>query len=102
MLPDAVDKAVQGMDAVVYMVMPALDRFDDVILSYDLNLKGLHLVLTAARKAGISRAVYASTGSVHHGVTFFDSENLPCDSPNVYGFTKGLGERVCQWFCQWH
>ena len=99
--PRAVGKAVEGMDAVVYMVMPALSHFRDVTRSHDLNVKGLHLTLAAAREAGIRRAVYASTGDVHGNAPGgYPSEDIPHDPVDVYGFTKALGEHVCQWMCQ--
>ena len=106
--PAAVALAVDGMEAVVYM---ALGRktgggyaFDDTDLNYDLNVKGLHRVLHGAAAAGVRRAVYAGTMSVHDrppsGV--YDTEDIPLNSSVVYGFTKGLGEHVCEWFARVH
>jgi len=98
----AVQAALDGMESVVYM---ALGRnpdgsyaMADIDLNYDLSVKGLHRVLHAMKEAGLTRAVYTSTLSVHalqpSGVCA--SEDIPCDAPSLYGFTKALGERVCE------
>ena len=101
--PEAVASAVQGMDAVIYLVMPSMEKTRDVVFSYDLNVKGLHVALDAVCDAGIRRVAYASTGSVHSlpKDDFYTSEDLPLESGSVYGLTKSLGERICQWFCRY-
>jgi nucleoside-diphosphate-sugar epimerase len=102
---DAVRAATQGMDVVVYMVMVPVDRLNDIALSYDLNLTGLHFVLEAAHDFGVGQTIYCSTGSVfdwrHHEDGAIHDDMTPV-SPNVYGMTKWLGEQVCQWFSQLH
>ena len=101
--PAAVAAAVAGMNAVVYMVMPPLSHWNDLQFSHDLNIKGLHQVLQCAHEAGIRRAVYASSASVHDIKRgFYPSEDMPDDARDVYGFSKRLGERVCEWFCRAH
>src|SRR4029078_9915889 len=32
-------------------------------------------------------------------IRLVSEETTPLDNPSVYGFTKGLGERGCQYFC---
>ena len=71
-------------------------------MSYDVNVKGLHAVLDLGHAAGVRRVVYLSTGSVHGHRPVFSGEDLPRDNGSVYGFTKALGERVCEWFCTMH
>ena len=101
--PAGVANAVDGMDAVVYMIMQPLSHYEDIQLNYNLNVKGLHQVLQCAHEAGIRRAVHASSGSVHsYKHDFYPSEEMPFDGPDVYGLTKQLGERVCEWFCRCH
>jgi nucleoside-diphosphate-sugar epimerase len=104
--PAAVRHALEGMEAVVYMVMGRTPdgryAMSDIDLSYDLNLKGLHQVLHAAAEGGIARAVATSTMSVHgpwpSGVVA--DEDTPCDAPDLYGFTKALAEQVCAYFAR--
>jgi nucleoside-diphosphate-sugar epimerase len=52
--------------------------------------------------------VYISTRTVHNlpitaegRPTYFQGEEtMPLDNPSVYGLTKGLGERICEYFAQ--
>jgi len=105
---DAVRSAMEGIEGVVYMVMGRAPdgsyAVHDIDLSYDLNVKGLHRVLHAMREAKLTRAVYTSTLSVHgtrpHGT--YPNEDIPCDAPGLYGFTKYLGELVCEHFARVH
>ena len=104
--PAAIRRALEGMDAVVYMVIgrnpDGSYAMSDIALNYDLNLKGLHQVLHAAIEAGITRAVTTSTMSVHDRwpKEVAASEDTPCDARDVYGFTKGLAEQVCGYFAR--
>jgi nucleoside-diphosphate-sugar epimerase len=104
----AVRSALSHIEAVVYMVMGrAADgsyAVHDIDLSYDLNVKGLHRVLHAAQGAGLTRAVYVSTLSVHgpRPAGKFPNEDIPCDAPGLYGFTKYLGELTCEYFVRVH
>ena len=100
---NALKKASKGMDALLYMAMGSLDAINHVPSSYDVNVKGLHLALEAARQADIKRAVSTSTVSVYDwyddlttGVA--DKEEEPPRAKTAYGLTKRLGEQVCQFF----
>jgi nucleoside-diphosphate-sugar epimerase len=104
----AIRSAVQGMEGVVCMAMGRNPdnsyAAHDIDLNYDLHVRDLHRVLQGAREAGIARAVYTSTMSVHGSryVVDRESEETPCDAPYVYGFTKWLGELVCEYFARVH
>ena len=85
------------MDTFVYMVMlqPASDRssvadFSDIVANYEVNAKGLHIVLHAAKEAGIQHAVYTSTFTVHERTrnNFPYEDVVPRDNPGVYGLTE--------------
>ncbi|UCH26033.1 MAG: NAD(P)-dependent oxidoreductase [Trueperaceae bacterium] len=97
-------KAVEGMDALVYMAMGSIDwdEIPGLESAFDVNVKGLYFALRAAAAAGITLAVYTSTMSVYSGVgqnpdkdRYFSDEALPPDATDLYGFTKRLGEEVC-------
>jgi nucleoside-diphosphate-sugar epimerase len=102
----AVRRALDGMDALVYMVLahnPDGTYAGEVIdPQYAANVTGLHHVLHAAAETGLRRAVYLSTLSVHqHHPQGFPSEDAtPPDAPDLYGFTKWLGEVVCDYFAR--
>lgn len=107
--PQAVRRAVEGMDTFIYMVMQHSDAAPSlntggVVSNYQVNLLGLHLVLQAAKDMGIRRGVYTSTMTVHERTRnwFPSEEEVPLDNGTVYGFTKGLGEQVCRYFCREH
>ncbi len=96
----ALAQAMAGQQALIYMAMGSED-WDSLVgihSAYDINVKGLHLALHAAQAAGIQQAVYTSSMSVYanlEGRTFADETSLP-DAHELYGFTKYLGEQVCQ------
>jgi nucleoside-diphosphate-sugar epimerase len=93
--------AVSGMDALIYLAMGNLHwkELSGVVSAYDVNIKGVHLALFAAHQAGIKQVVYASTMSIYADdlmQRYFADEDLTPDSLHFYGFTKYLGEQVCQ------
>jgi nucleoside-diphosphate-sugar epimerase len=100
----AIRAALDGIEGVVYMAMGRNSdgRYEvrDVGVNHDLHVTGLHRVLVLASEAKIARAVYTSSGSVHgtRPGGRVPSEDTPCDAPDVYGFTKWLGELVCEHF----
>ena len=97
--PGALRAAVAGVDAVVHCAMGAYDSRTPagVADAYDVNVKSVHLALSAARDAGVPHAVHVSSLSV-----FADlerravDEETPPDATDVYGLTKRLGEEVCR------
>jgi nucleoside-diphosphate-sugar epimerase len=108
--PGAVRRALEGMDSFIDLAMRSPqggDRTDQdltVILdNYEVNTLGVHLLLWTAQQMGIRQGVYTSTMSVHYRVRdwYPSEESVPLDSPSAYGLTKGLGERICEYFARW-
>jgi nucleoside-diphosphate-sugar epimerase len=108
--PDALEKALAGVDAFIWLVMrkPQGGSFrdqdvDTIAENYEVNCKGLHLCLFVARKQGVTRGVYTSSMSVHYrGRDYYPQEEVvPLDTPTVYGLSKGFGELICQYFARW-
>ena len=108
--PDAIAQALTGMDAFIYLVMKSgqggsvTDQDIPTIMdSYEVNAKGLHLLLFIAQEMGITRGIYTSSMSVHYRKrAWYPSEELvPFDTPSAYGLTKGFGELICQYFARW-
>ena len=108
--PDAIARALAGMDAFIYLVMKSgqggsvTDQdIPTIVDGYEVNAKGLHLLLFIAQGMRIMRGVYTSTMSVHdrNRAWYPGEESVPLDSPSVYGLTKGFGELICQYFCRW-
>ncbi|HWE63551.1 MAG TPA: NAD(P)-dependent oxidoreductase [Chloroflexota bacterium] len=108
--PDALSRALAGVDTFIYLVMKggqggSLTNQDvpTIIDNYDVNAKAVHLLLFIAQQMGISRGIYTSSMSVHYRRrTWYPAEELvPLDTPSVYGLTKGFGELICQYFARW-
>jgi nucleoside-diphosphate-sugar epimerase len=113
--PDALKRALDGMDTFVNMVMrnpgganDAEQTVEDIVNNYEVNTVGLHLLLWTAHGIGIRFGVHISTRSVHYQrrgadgriVRFVQEETMALDAGTVYGFTKGLAERICQYFAE--
>src|SRR5438876_870598 len=66
---EALESAAQGKDILLYMAMGRVGErnIHNATAAYDVNVKGLHLAMEAAVKAGIKRAVYTSSLSVYDG-----------------------------------
>jgi UDP-glucose 4-epimerase len=95
--PDAVRRAVAGCDAIVHLAaMADVDRVATDPAGTDrVNVRGTQVLLDAAREAGTSRFVYASTIWVYGdavGPGALD-EDTPLDLPkHFYTATKIAGE----------
>ena len=108
--PEAIQKAVEGVDAFIWLVMlspqggSVTDQDLKVIReNYEVNCLGLHTFLWLAQGAGLTRGVYTSSMSVHYrGRDYYKSEDeLPLDTPSAYGLSKGFGEEICNYFTSW-
>ncbi|MDQ6671336.1 MAG: NAD(P)-dependent oxidoreductase [Chloroflexota bacterium] len=108
--PEALERALDGMDTFINMVMksPQGGSVADQTLvqiqeNYEVNTLGLHMLLWTAQGMGIKRGVHTSTMSVHYRERpfFHSEEGVPLDTPSVYGLTKGFGERICEYFARW-
>lgn len=108
--PDAVARALDGVDTFAWVVMqkPQGGSVTDqdvptILANYEVNGKGLHLMLFLAQQRGIRAGVYTSTMSVHyrHRPFYSGEDEIPLDTPSVYGLTKGYGESTCRYFARW-
>ena len=108
--PEDLQRALDGVDTFINMVMKSPQggssneqTLAQIVENYEVNTLGLHLLLWTAQGMGVKRGVHTSTMSVHHRErTWFPSEEtVPFDTPSVYGLTKSLGERICEYFARW-
>ena len=92
---DAIEKAAQGVDAVVDMAaISDVQNFREKLLP--VNILGTYNVSEAARNAGVSRLIYAST---HHVVGYYPAgqiidEKVPQRPDSMYGVTKCFAEAM--------
>ena len=107
--PEGLPRALDGVDAFINMTMKSgqggLDRDQtkaQIVDNYTVNCLGLHLLLYTAWRLGIKRGVHTSTMSTHYRARSYypSEEEVPLDSPSVYGFTKGLAEGICRYFAR--
>ena len=109
-------KALEGVDCFINLTMKnpqggssTQQTVEDIKQNYELNNKGLHMLLYHAQKMGILRGVQTSTMSVHHrdprsyenNGFYHSEESIHMDTPSVYGLTKSFGEEICNYFCRW-
>ncbi len=93
------DRALAGVDAVVHMAARAGVRpsIRDPRPYVSINVQGTQSLLTAMRRAGVERLVYASSSSVYGARTegpFRESD--PVNRPaSPYAATKMAGELLC-------
>jgi nucleoside-diphosphate-sugar epimerase len=108
--PDDLHRALDGVDTFINMVMKSPQggsssdqTLTQIVENYEVNALGLHLLLWTAQGMGIKKGVHTSTMSVHYRERpWYPSEELvPLDTPSVYGLTKSLGERICEYFTRW-
>ena len=96
---EALQTAMKGCDAVVHLAAAA--DVDDVALrpaeAEAVNARGTLNVLEAARGAGVSRVVYASTIWVYGSATGTVDEDHAVELPDhLYTATKLAGEMYCR------
>lgn len=104
----AVDRAVAGVDAIVYLAMGLADdgsgSVQDIGPAFGVNAEGVYRLLQSGLAGGATRFVYASTLSVYRvlqGRPAVDEE-VPPDEWGAYGMTKRLGEQLCAAAAQAH
>lgn len=96
----------EGISDLIFKIMPDVvihtaaltdvDRCElERGLAYRVNVEGTASLATAAEKVG-SFMVYVSTDYVFDGRRGMYREDDPTDPVNYYGYTKLLGERLCQ------
>lgn len=97
-------EALEGMQALIYALMPRLESgaYDTIGVdsNYDYHVKHLHRALEAARMHRMSRVVYVSSLSVYDSLP--QSDDAPWDARDIYGLCKYLGEQVCAFFNRVH
>ncbi|MDQ7793860.1 MAG: NAD-dependent epimerase/dehydratase family protein [bacterium] len=89
--------AMPGVDVVCHLagVADVYVALDDPQLAAKVNVLGTANVMQAAREAGISRVVYASTWEVYGAPRYQPvDEGHPCVPDHPYSITKYAGERM--------
>ena len=94
-------RAVQGVELVLHeAALPSVPRsIADPIASNDVNVNGTLNILRAARDAGVSRVVFASSSSVYgNAPTLPKQEEMPTNPLSPYAVSKLAAESYVRVF----
>ena len=100
--PAEVLEAASGMNAIINCTVLR----DDIVKSFDVNIRGAYNVMKAAVEHGIQRVVHTGPQMVMQGI-YVDDFLITADPPtrpgtNLYGLTKYLSLEVCRIFAEEH
>jgi len=101
--PAFAETACAGMDYVLHQAaIPSVPRsVDDPIGSNRANITATLNVLVGARKAGVTRLVYAGSSSAYGDTpTLPKHENMLTSPKSPYALQKLVGEQYCQLFTE--
>lgn len=101
--PDAVRRAVAGMDYVLHQAALASVQWsvDDPLTTHAANATGTLQVLDAARRAGVRRVLYAASAAAYgDDPTLPKHEDLPPRPLSPYAAAKLAGEHYCAAFAR--
>lgn len=95
---DGLATAMQGIDTVVHLAAygSVVESVADPLPNFSINVQGTLSVLEAARRAGVTRLIFASTGGALIGEAAppVDESSLP-KPISPYGASKLCGEGYC-------
>jgi UDP-glucose 4-epimerase len=98
---DCLREAMQGVSVVFHLAAQAnvLGAEADPSYSFSTNVEGSVNVLTAARKVGVRRVVFASSREVYgEAASLPVPESAPLLPKNAYGASKAAAEHYCRVF----
>jgi len=94
-------KAISGIDVVVHeaAIVSVVRSIEDPSTSCRVNVEGTVSLLHEARKAGVSRVVYASSCGVYGDAKKLPTkESDPVEPRSPYAVSKAAGEQYCRAF----
>ncbi|MCO5168030.1 MAG: SDR family NAD(P)-dependent oxidoreductase [Planctomycetes bacterium] len=104
--PATVERALEGVDRVVHLAaMPGVRAsIDDPLTTFDVNVRGLLVLLEAMRSRGVGALVSASSSSVYGGdATPPFREDQPASRPlSPYAASKRAAELLCATYAELH
>lgn len=99
----AVESACAGVKAVVHLA--AISDEDDFLTRLlPVNVEGTYTVFEAARRAGVGKIIFVSTGQtvLHHGRGVWITPETPARPWTVYACTKLFGEALARYYSDHH
>lgn len=97
-------RAVASQDIIFHLAafISVPDSFNDPLSCHTTNITGTSLLLEAARQASIKRCIFSSTSAVYGPHQGLCSETTPLNPQSPYGFSKVIGEQLCQYYYTMH
>jgi len=95
---EALYKAMSGIETVIHLAAfgSVVESVDAPQPNFDINVSGTLSVLECARKAGVGRLIFASTGGALIGEAMPPVDELSLPKPiSPYGASKLCGEAYC-------
>ena len=95
---DLITKAAEGCDAIVHLAAygSVVESVADPTENYSVNVEGTFSVLNAAKRAGVRKLIFASTGGALIGNAIPPVSELSLPRPiSPYGASKLAGEGYC-------
>lgn len=90
----AVEKAVDGVDAVIHLVSNFRKGGSDKKEAYSINVEGTENILNSSLKFGVKRLIHCSTIGVHGSVREIPAnEETPFNPGDLYQETKLIAEK---------
>jgi len=99
--PDLLRENFRGVDYVFHQAaLPSVQRsIEDPVLANEVNICGTLNVLVAARDAGVTKVIYASSSSVYGDTPELPKrEDMKPDPKSPYAVAKLAGEYYCRVF----
>jgi nucleoside-diphosphate-sugar epimerase len=100
--PVEVFEAASGMDAIINCTVLR----NDIVKSFDVNIRGAYNVMKAAVKHSIRRVVHTGPELIireeYSNDFFLNADTTPRPSTGLYGLTKYLSMEVCRIFAEEH
>ena len=99
--PDMLKENFRGVDYVFHQAaLPSVQRsIEDPVLANEVNICGTLNVLVAARDAGVTKVIYASSSSVYGDTPELPKrEDMKPDPKSPYAVAKLAGEYYCRVF----
>lgn len=99
----ALQRACSGVSAVIHLAaVPDEDDFRSRLLPS--NIEGVYNIFEAARLAGVTKIIFASTGQtvLHHGRGNWVTPAMPARPWTLYACTKIFGETLGRYYSDHH
>ena len=98
--PDAVERAVDGADAVIHLAAHAgvPQSVAAPAQDFEVNVCGTFNIIDAARRAGVRNFIFASSAAVVAGGAPPFDESMRTSPRSPYGASKAYGESLCEAF----